>query len=573
MTAPSPPTPPKAWKYLTSASVLLILLAPLWIAAVWYAQPPGFFDESEMSMKHVWWLVGAPVLVVAALVGSRWHVATTSHAAAVASPALATAAPAEIQDDQRRREYVLEVISLGVTLDKYRQGALWDAIKNGSAFASIREQDPDKYPWSAREKEGDEGTRAGNTLFNGAGPALDMWGTPVFSAEAPFDSPLPREKRRPLGLTASATSEGMAHSLFVSADFEEAERPDRLLERVFDFFDRNPDVPYVVLSSDDGMYGRNITRPKGTPPLITDGHYVPPMPDSSTLLVLALRERAEAMRKWVFDDMDHTKHDVETLNAHAFDRRLALAYLDFEGKNGPPNVPEWLQLAREFAQRGDIYPKGFSALTSHMNPFNADPPSSDFRPTPWFPLPWNKDHWRQFDNLKTLGYLHRPVYVPMLDKQGKPLTRRSERVKALANGWQQALQTLPEDQRKNAPGRVLVADAGNVDQTVILHDVMNAWAEQGGPELDSRKARQWINTDVRLGNTGASTWFMQMSIGVMGSYIDGGSSVAINMRDPNEASIVFVTPPPPETIKQQPSSEVLFKHKFVPAIDPANYQN
>ncbi|WP_180977534.1 type VI lipase adapter Tla3 domain-containing protein [Janthinobacterium sp. ROICE36] len=62
---------------------------------------------------------------------------------------------------QEKREYVLEVIGLGVTLDKYRQGKLWEALQKGNAYASIREQDKEKYPWDAMERSGMSGGRSG----------------------------------------------------------------------------------------------------------------------------------------------------------------------------------------------------------------------------------------------------------------------------------------------------------------------------------------------------------------------------------------------------------------------------
>ena len=66
-----------------------------------------------------------------------------------------------------RQEYVLEVIGLGVTLDKYRQGKLWDVLQKGSAYTSIREQDPRKYPWTGDDKDGEGGSRAYDALENG----------------------------------------------------------------------------------------------------------------------------------------------------------------------------------------------------------------------------------------------------------------------------------------------------------------------------------------------------------------------------------------------------------------------
>ena len=63
---------------------------------------------------------------------------------------------------------------------------------------------------------------------------------------------------------------------------------------------------------------------------------------------------------------------------------------------------------------------------------------------------------------------------------------------------------------------------------------------------------------------------MEMAIGVMGSYRDGGTSAAINLRDPSEASIVFISPPP--EAKRKKGASILFKDNTVPAIDPKNYQ-
>ncbi len=103
--------------------------------------------------------------------------------------------------------------------------------------------------------------------------------------------------------------------------------------------------------------------------------------------------------------------------------------------------------------------------------------------------------------------------------------------------------------------------------------MLDAWSEQGGPQLDPGKPAQWIDTDARLGNTGAATWFMQMAIGVMGSYREGGTTAAINLRNDREASIVFVSPPPEDKRKSQqhPAGGDVLRHHASPAVDPANY--
>ena len=104
-----------------------------------------------------------------------------------------------------------------------------------------------------------------------------------------------------------------------------------------------------------------------------------------------------------------------------------------------------------------------------------------------------------------------------------------------------------------------------------MHRTLDTQAEHGGPELDTSKSSQFIDTDKRLGNTGATTFFMQMAIGVMGSYRDGGASAAINLRDSNEASIIFISPPSDAKRQQQDANGDIFRSRVTPSVDPGNY--
>ena len=148
-----------------------------------------------------------------------------------------------------------------------------------------------------------------------------------------------------------------------------------------------------------------------------------------------------------------------------------------------------------------------------------------------------------FDRLPSFGFVHRPVFVKFADEKGKPVKRRDARQSILNAGWQQALQTLPEAERGKGPARIVAGTGNQPEQLLMLEGMLHDYAAQGGPEIDTGKNAQFINTDLRLGNTGAATFFMQMAIGVMGSYRDGGTSAAINLRDSHEASIIFITPP------------------------------
>jgi hypothetical protein len=234
-----------------------------------------------------------------------------------------------------------------------------------------------------------------------------------------------------------------------------------------------------------------------------------------------------------------------------------------------PTVAEWLPAAAAFAKDPVFHKKGGSLFASFGRLLNHPP--RNWKPTPWFPVPWNKDQMETFDRLPSLGFVHRPVFVRFEDEHGKPVTRRDQRQKMLEAGWQQALQTLPDAERATGPARIIGAYGENTEQMLALEGMLYRYAEQGGPEIDSSKTAQFINTDRRLGNTGAATFFVQMALGVMGSYINGGASAAVNLRDPAGASIVFISPPSEEKRKAQQGGNV-FKHKVAPAIDPANYE-
>ena len=578
----------KPWKYLLGALLALIILIPLWILFVMTVVQPDSLMTQEQTMGNrlLWWVAG-PVGIVTVLFGGRWMLASqTAHAKQTESQVqVHQVAP----DAAKGPDYVLEIIGLGVTLDKYRQGKLWEALQGGSPQLSIREQDPKKYAWSQMERSGTTGERYGSSLENGAQYTPMYWGVPVFNAGAPKENPA--DKDSPInpepGLVGGAVSSGMAWHLFVIGPRRFEERPDRIMEEVFAFFDANPDVPYVVVNSADDMYSRDLSRAPGSPTLMKDGYYIPEMPDASTLFVLARRERVDAVRPFVFDDVEEGKVSMDVLNAKGFARRLFLAYSALERAVPHPDkekdpqakterqplISEWLPAAAAFSHRPDIAGTRPISLLESANPWAHRPPK-DWKPTPWFPIPWNKDQLATFDRLPTLGFVHRPTFVKFTDEHGTPVTRRDDREKLLQAGWQQALQSLPEAERKKAPARVITGNGGNTDQTILLHSLLNDYASHGGPELTAGKGNKLIDTDKRLGNTGAATWFVQMAIGVMGSYREGGVSAAVNLRDPNEASIVFISPPSDEKRKNQkhPNGGDVFAHHGSPAIDPDNYK-
>ena len=580
--------------YLVGAFLTLIVVIPAWTIFVMTVIQPEVLINQEQTMgnRMLWWVMG-PTVLVAALFGTQW-VKASKRAQQVQQEVGLQPGPAA-QNEQQRREYVLEVIGLGVTLDKYRQAKLWEALQAGNPHTSIREQDPKKYDWTGSDKGGTGGGRNESSLINGAQYTPTYYAVPTFNGEPPAYNPgrMDMPESPAPGLVAGAVSSGMAWHLFVTGPRRFSERPDRIIEDVFAFFDAHPDVPYVVLNSEDGMGVRDANQPENSPPLLRDGHYVTEMPDASALFVLARRERVDPVRPFVWDDPDNEflqkefrwmygnlmdtvpnwqrKHALQTPTQVGSD----LTHQEINGDgHRQPLVSEWLEAAAAFAQRPDVRGTGAVSMLGKLNPFTHRPPT-EWKPTPWFPIPWNREQLQTFDRLPTLGYIHRPTFVRFTDAQGKPVTRRDERQKLLQAGWQAALQTLPEAQRAGAPARVIAATGGDTDKLIALHGMLDAHAASGGPELDSGKSSQFIDTDKRLGNTGAATLFVQMGIGVMGSYRDGGISAAVNLRGADEASIVLISPPSEEKRKTQkhPRGGDVFAHRGMPAALLSNDGN
>lgn len=485
-------------------------------------------------------------------------------------------------------ENVLEVIGLGVTLDGYRQESLWGAIKKGNSFSTIRDMDPKNYPWAATDKSALSSIREGASLENALLDTPRYWGIPVFNAEIPCLHDNCRD--RPDYPQGGLVEGSMGMHLFVLEHRELAERPDRILEKIFLFFERNPDVPFVAVGSADSSELRRRYVPDRQ--RNADGYEVPPRPDASTLLVLARRDRVESLRRHVFDDIEEPNRDILVLNRYGIARQIFLAYLNlgkklpipsavenpvFSGAQRQPTSTEWLAETAQIAMRPDILAAAkvsLSTLTNKLGIQQRPQLRTDWKPTPWFPVPWNREQLQAFDRLPTLGYLHRPVFVKMQDTEGAALSKDSARVKALDSGWKEVMSTQSNEEQSQQPARIIVSTGNDKKQLINFHGMLRNVAEAGGREFDPTNPVEFIDTDRRLGDTGATTFFMQIAIGLLGSYREGGLSAAFNLREKDETTMILISPPSEKKRREQqhPIGGDVFRNATVPAIDPQNYE-
>ncbi|WZV79346.1 hypothetical protein AAFM48_19635 [Burkholderia pseudomallei] len=158
----------------------------------------------------------------------------------------------------------------------------------------------------------------------------------------------------------------------------------------------------------------------------------------------------------------------------------------------------------------------------------------EFKPTPYIPVRWTTWQVRQFDNAPLLGYLHRPIDVKLADAHGKPL-KTAQQAQALKAGWQQAVDTLPTGE---TPKRIFYDTTG--DPRVGRADQALAQSGPSAPSLDDVK--EGYDIGRRIGNTGISSPLVQIGLGLIASYHEGGANATIHRRPNGTATIVMVSP-------------------------------
>jgi len=282
-----------------------------------------------------------------------------------------------MENDQRM--LTLDVIGVGLSVEMFRQGDVWQAMKEADTFSANALPAIDSPRWRHADGPGVLGKRRADTLELALKSMVEAWPIPsatVISTTANdwlksvySDAEL-REKD--LGrLNRMRMPAGLHWSQIKQLDVIYSDTPEDVIEAIFRTFERHPDMPALLVYAlgPDGKY--DAPRTASTPLA------------SYAAMVVARRERVEWLRPWA-------------------------PYTEV-------NVDEW-------------WPQ--------FNGWQAAPPKP-FKPTPFFPTPWTRGHFKQWDELPTLAKLHRPVVTRLTDEQGTPLKRRAQH-EALVEGWKQA---------------------------------------------------------------------------------------------------------------------------------------
>ncbi|WP_434113500.1 type VI lipase adapter Tla3 domain-containing protein [Paraburkholderia caffeinilytica] len=493
-------------------------------------------------------LAGAALVVWSA--STAWmHRASHSEAGtpwAMPAGTVQTKSSAEVQAmlAQTGEKYVLEVRGLGVCVGDLFSSEIWEAIqKKADTHASYLSQNPADYPNSADIRLTYTTVTTGLAMKGAARFAVEYWPIPVIVWQPPKDTL--NSFRAAAFISDARQQASLGVTLFLwEADANTDDGP-AMVKRLFDFFDTHPDAPAAIVFSIDGSMTRDMMRAPGSG-LLPGGQFVPAMPDSMMAMLVTRTDRVDRLiRPFVVEqtdavNMDTTQYDVS---------KLWDFYWEKNDGQGPDGFDAFYK--NQVKDMGYDHPMSPGTMSSNWwqkqlpgfwKTINNKGPGH-FTPSPYIPVRWTTWQVDRFDSALLLGYLHRPVEVKLTGADGH-LLKTTAQAAALKTGWGQALATLPEGEK---PQRIFYDTTGDREWVIPLSQALMSNAAG----LDLSDVREGYDIGYRIGNTGVSSQMVQLGLGLIGSYFDGGASATVS-RSPNGiASIMMVSPPDAATLAAQ----------------------
>ncbi|KWZ39896.1 hypothetical protein WS72_18705 [Burkholderia savannae] len=433
-------------------------------------------------------------------------------------------------------KFVLEVRGLGLVTGNETNEEIWKAIEakadNHSTYMSQNSAD---YPANEDERMTDLGVGTGLSFQLAAHHSVDYWPVPVFIWEPPKAPHVSRPANELSGIRQEAS---LGVTLLLWQEDANTDDGATIIEKLFAFFDAHPDVPEAVIVTFDGAATRKLNQTPGYVDTFKQSN-LPTMPDSMVAMLVSRSDRVDQLiRPYAVEqtenvDKNTTEYDITKLWNFFWERNNG---------EGPGSFEAYYQ---EQQKAAGIHPRAFLGFMSaqwwqtQLPDFwktisNKGP--GEFNPTPYIPVRWTTWQVKQFDNAPLLGYLHRPIDVKLADAHGKPL-KTAQQAQALKAGWQQAVDTLPTGE---TPKRILYDTTGDRAWVAPINQAL-AQSGPSAPSLDDVK--EGYDIGRRIGNTGISSPLVQIGLGLIAGYNEGGASATINRRPNGTATIVMVSPP------------------------------
>ncbi|UBM24115.1 DUF2875 family protein [Pseudomonas sp. p1(2021b)] len=435
------------------------------------------------------------------------------------------------QESAPPHTFALEIRGAGVAIHRDAQSRIWKFIRDkNDRFSSIYSSDPKDYEASLSSRMISRSINARLAFKKSAGESVAYWPIPVFTIGPPKQ---PADTGAASSILMGRNAATLGVTLFLWQDAENTTHAQCMIERLFRFFDDNPMVPQALMVSEDGDITRNSLRVAGTPGLQND-QVVPTVYQNMAGLLVARSDRVSRyirpFARQQVENNQNKKTDLGKLWAFywKYSPQFRKVYEDARRAEGIENPygPGTMSTAYWHSKLPELW-----KTISNRGP-------GHFEPSPWLPIRWAQHQVDEFDASPVLGYLHRPIKVPMQDENGKRL-KPALQAKALQAGWLEALDTLPKGHK---PVRVFYDTTDNLEAEIALTNALHE-LNTDGHGLDIGNVEEGYDIGRRLGNTGVSSALVQINLASIASYLDGGTSAVVYAGADGSLTVQMVRPP------------------------------
>ncbi|WP_440810226.1 type VI lipase adapter Tla3 domain-containing protein [Pseudomonas syringae] len=521
---------PRLKPYIWTVGILLILWVGFVLLVYFKAQERNM-ELRDISSVTRWGIAAILGVFLFAYSGHWWGKAIAHEKAELAAYKAEIMVQASEQQSTQKRTYALEIRGVGVGIYHDHQSEIWELIKNkNNNFISIYSKNPKDYDASIDARQISRDIKIRVAFQHSAGESVAYWPIPTFAIAPPKQ---PSDTGAADNILSGRNAATLGVTLFLWQDADNTTHAQQMIERLFQFFDDNPQVPQALIVSRDGDVTRSGLREAGTPGL-QNVQAVPEIFESMTGLLVTRSDRVDRyIRPYATNEAEDNQNkntDLGKLWAFYWEqpRKFRKIYEDAEKAKGvkAPLAPGTISTAYWQSQLPTLW-----KTISNRGPGN-------FEPSPWLPIRWGQHQVKEFDAAPVLGYLHRPIKAPMQDEDGKRL-KPALQAKALQAAWMQALDTLPDGQK---PVRVFYDSTHNPEAEIALNNVLHD-LNKDGHGLELGNVEEGYDIGRRLGNTGVSGALVEINLATIASYKDGGVSAVVYAGTDGSLTVQMVRPP------------------------------
>ena len=394
----------------------------------------------------------------------------------------------------------LDILSLGISLDVFRQGQVWQTLQQQNAkqnaalhVGNILPTDPKKYPQGADDKDMAYIRRKADALESGLKNFLEKWPIPTITVVRSWNATAPNLRFTPqrtqtmlASMVNSARTEAGLHWHRVR-NLQDGiicnDTPESLVENLFQLFERNPDLPAVLIYSVEGINMAGALSSKDVSLTSLGAIAGPRQPDKLT------------------------------------DAMVALVV-------GRPERVEWLRYYAQYAKVNE------NKIDPEFRGWGWRKPPVEFQPSEFIPQPWTQRAFEQWDAMQVLAKIHRPVTVSLKRPDNGERLKREALSAQLAAGWNKATDALTPK-----PARLFYDGGLNSRPIAELSPALHA----AHSSLDLLDSRESYDLTQRLGDTGSASPFVGIALATMASYLNADTSVVMPMRRQDQATIIPIT--------------------------------